>query len=43
MSMSGLIMWQRQDNILEQKVKVRAVLYVVDANDLHERFPYWEV
>ena len=43
MSMSGLIMWQRQDNILGQKVKVRAVLYVVDANDLHERFPYWEV
>lgn len=39
---SGFIMWQRQDDIFEREVKVRAVLYVVDANDLHKRFPYWE-
>lgn len=39
---SGLILWQRQDDMFEQKVKVRAVLYAVSANDLHERFPGWE-
>lgn len=39
---SGFILWQRQDDMFEQKVKVQAVLYVVNANDLHERFPYWE-
>ena len=39
---SGFILWQRQDDMFERKVKVRAVLYAVSANDLHERFPGWE-
>ena len=39
---SGFILWQRQDDMFEQEVKVRAVLYAVNANDLRERFPSWE-
>ncbi len=35
---SGLILWERQDDIFEQKVNMRATLYVVNAEDLKPEF-----
>lgn len=38
---SGFILWERQDDIFEQKVNMRATLRVVDANDLEPHFQRW--
>lgn len=35
---SDFILWERQDNVLEQKVNVRATLRVVNASDLKPHF-----
>lgn len=38
---SDFILWERQDNVYEQKVNVRATLRVVNANDLRPSFQRW--
>jgi len=38
---SDFIFWERQDDIFEQKVNMRATLYVVKAEDLEPQFQYW--
>ena len=39
---SGFILWERCDDVIRQKVNMRATLYVVDANDLRPCFQWRE-
>lgn len=38
---SGFILWERQDDVIERKVNMRATLRVVNANNLRPRFQCW--